>query len=114
MNLKKLIKVKDSNSDFVGAQDFTYLELKRAFDEVKALVGEPQEGYEFYFYSFVDGMGDLFVDFNYNALADALAKVPTKLEVVRLEVWHCDETGDDEASEGHEIIIIDGKTLRVE
>ena len=51
MNIKRLVRVKDNRRNgFVGAQVFTYDELKRAFDKLEDIVyGDRESEFEYYF-----------------------------------------------------------------
>ena len=110
MNLKKLMKVKDSEADFVGAQSFTYDELAAAFDELKtrADADDDNESDFSYFFNFdLEKVGNVNADFDLNALADVLEQTPKKIKNAYIEVYY--KIGNTKGDDDHGIVIRNGK-----
>lgn len=119
MNIKRLVRVKDNRRNgFVGAQVFTYDELKRAFDKLEDIVyGDRESEFEYYFE--INGSyntktkRDFFwhFDFDYNSVAKTIEGISETIDSGYLDVYyHTDDVmSDDWEDYEHGIVIEHGK-----
>lgn len=113
MNLKRLIKVKDSEGNFIGVQNFTYDELSTAFEELVMRVeadddNDPDFSYCFHF--ILEGLGTVETDFTLDALADILSQAPKKIKTAYIDVYYSSPSTPDVIDlSDHGIVINNGR-----
>ena len=113
--LKRLVR--ESRSDYVGVQKFTYAELEDAWNKLKSNV-ENEPDYEGYIYDIrgfyeTDSMykSCWLMDFSLEDIIKKLESIPETIIIGYLDVYWNDEEEADE--DNHGIIIKDGKIVKI-
>lgn len=118
-------RVKDSDNDFVGAQNFTYKELEDAFNELGMKVYNDPDNLPEYVYDIRNGYSttdynidtDWIMDFDYEQVVETLEEIPDMIMYGDLEVYFNyhpkgERYGYAEPDD-HGIFIEDGKITEV-
>lgn len=116
-------KLRESASDFVGSQQFTYGELKNAWDELNSNIksdpfdskNPPSGGYDIrngYSYGTLD-WNDWDIDFSLEAITKEIEDIPDIIRMGDLEVYYNDKDTHQADSDEHGILIENGRIATI-
>ena len=116
-------KLRESDSDFVGKQQFTYGELKNAWDELNNNIksdpfdskNPPSGGYDIRNgYHCGDRDWNVWdIDFSLEAITKEIEGIPEIIRAGDLEVYYNDKDTNQADSDEHGILIEDGKIAAI-